>query len=470
MMDAQCSPQQIKEEVSNKKAEESIETEEEFIECFKCNGKKLNKKGFNCKMCKGSGKLNNKFMLKLQKMLSKEVKQFCAKKFENFKKKKEEIENQPKAIHFKYICDGCNANPIVGIRYRCTVRPNFDLCEKCEQRPQPYPMIKIREPSQTPINVMCQYKEFPCSASQASEMPKLDLNEVNEFNKKMEEKVSSEYSESPSFYIFKAKCLEHPLSFNVVQPDQEVTLCWTFTNEGEKAWPKDTTFGIVSGWKDINLQPILMTEKIEPSMNKTIKIRINAPSEAGQYNLHFRLAYDNGRIQFGDKSFVTLQVEDKCVALPSDNMRLSMIENFDPFAFPEEMKKPEEDKIEDQIIEIPNDLAIKESIPDMLRESGLYEVAKDIEEKKEFDFEMARSMMRSQAMIDKLQNDDVDKSIELEDNQIDANSCSSEEEAVIVQDDMDKCEEVEDLKTTQINFVDAMGNSDDEPIIKDEPS
>ena len=36
------------------------------------------------------------------------------------------------------------------------------------------------------------------------------------------------------------------------------------------------------------------------------------------------------------------------------------------------------------------------------------------EPKKEFDFEMAKSMMRSQAMVDKLQNEDLNKSIELQ--------------------------------------------------------
>ena len=39
---------------------------------------------------------------------------------------------KPQIVHQGYICDGCNANPITGIRYRCSVRPNYDLCEKCE--------------------------------------------------------------------------------------------------------------------------------------------------------------------------------------------------------------------------------------------------------------------------------------------------------------------------------------------------
>ena len=58
---------------------------------------------------------------------------------------------KPKAVHVGYTCDGCGASPITGIRYRCSVRPNYDLCEKCEATIEaPHPMIKIREPKHAP--------------------------------------------------------------------------------------------------------------------------------------------------------------------------------------------------------------------------------------------------------------------------------------------------------------------------------
>lgn len=42
--------------------------------------------------------------------------------------------NQPKgpAVHRHVACDGCNQHPIVGPRFKCTVCHNFDLCVKCE--------------------------------------------------------------------------------------------------------------------------------------------------------------------------------------------------------------------------------------------------------------------------------------------------------------------------------------------------
>lgn len=71
---------------------------------------------------------------------------------------KSSVAEKPKAVHKGFICDGCGANPITGIRYKCSFRPDFDLCEKCEAAgEQPHPMIKIREPKHAPRAVVCQY-------------------------------------------------------------------------------------------------------------------------------------------------------------------------------------------------------------------------------------------------------------------------------------------------------------------------
>ena len=57
------------------------------------------------------------------------------------------------------MCDGCNRGPITGIRYKCSVRSDYDLCDKCEQRlqPLPYPVIKIRNEKMAKIQIMCKY-------------------------------------------------------------------------------------------------------------------------------------------------------------------------------------------------------------------------------------------------------------------------------------------------------------------------
>jgi len=63
-------------------------------------------------------------------------------------------EGSSDSAHGNVRCDGCNAFPIVGPRYNCTVCPDFDLCAKCEAsavHPAEHPLLKFRQPVNTPV-------------------------------------------------------------------------------------------------------------------------------------------------------------------------------------------------------------------------------------------------------------------------------------------------------------------------------
>ena len=143
---------------------DSEENLEDLPDCFRCDGSKINKKGLPCKKCNATGKLRNKFFKDLNKILKSEVNKYCTTEYqrlmiEHLEKKKAD---QSKVVHHGCACDGCNVEPIVGIRYKCTFRENFDLCEKCEAiAPQMYPMLKIRHPSKAPAFLQCQYNSPP---------------------------------------------------------------------------------------------------------------------------------------------------------------------------------------------------------------------------------------------------------------------------------------------------------------------
>jgi hypothetical protein len=52
-----------------------------------------------------------------------------------------------KVIHQRFYCDGCDVTPIVGVRYKCSVCPDFDFCEACEvTKEHPHPFLKIKTP------------------------------------------------------------------------------------------------------------------------------------------------------------------------------------------------------------------------------------------------------------------------------------------------------------------------------------
>jgi len=54
----------------------------------------------------------------------------------------------PRTIHAGVICNKCEVSPIEGVRYKCQICDDFDLCEKCEQttdHPASHPLIKAKQ-------------------------------------------------------------------------------------------------------------------------------------------------------------------------------------------------------------------------------------------------------------------------------------------------------------------------------------
>lgn len=45
--------------------------------------------------------------------------------------------------HFSIFCDGCGVGPIEGVRFKCLVCPNFDLCAKCEANGHDHAMLRL---------------------------------------------------------------------------------------------------------------------------------------------------------------------------------------------------------------------------------------------------------------------------------------------------------------------------------------
>ncbi|KAH8087564.1 hypothetical protein JL720_6874 [Aureococcus anophagefferens] len=51
---------------------------------------------------------------------------------------------EPTSVHVGVRCDGCDMDPIRGLRFKCTVRPNYDLCGRCDQRDtETHPKLKM---------------------------------------------------------------------------------------------------------------------------------------------------------------------------------------------------------------------------------------------------------------------------------------------------------------------------------------
>jgi hypothetical protein len=73
----------------------------------------------------------------------------------NSSEKQPEIQPEPQIqaelpTHRYVSCDSCKVGPLVGIRYKCSVCPDFDFCELCEKtKEHPHAFIKIKNPGQS---------------------------------------------------------------------------------------------------------------------------------------------------------------------------------------------------------------------------------------------------------------------------------------------------------------------------------
>ena len=64
-------------------------------------------------------------------------------------------DNKPKVLHNHIICDDCGKKYIEGIRYKCAICHDFDLCEKCEAKSDhPHPFLKIKDPKYKPLKII----------------------------------------------------------------------------------------------------------------------------------------------------------------------------------------------------------------------------------------------------------------------------------------------------------------------------
>lgn len=79
----------------------------------------------------------------------------------------------PNEVHTNVICDGCGANPIIGVRYKCSVCKDFDYCEQCEEKlDHPHAFLKIKRAGQAPKAIFTTIDENMPEAK-----PDIDIND-----------------------------------------------------------------------------------------------------------------------------------------------------------------------------------------------------------------------------------------------------------------------------------------------------
>jgi len=163
------------------------------------------------------------------------------------------------------VCNVCS-NRIVGIRYKCTVCSDFDLCESCEQKDighnEDHSFIKIRRHVPQNDNSIWDSK-FVCDISFPDGTT---LPVCNKFTK-----------------------------------------IWRLENCGTAKWPIGTKLVYVGG-DQFATTPELIVPSIEPRQHVDIALDCQSPKQPGKYVCYWRLASPSGQ-QFGVKIWVTVITE-----------------------------------------------------------------------------------------------------------------------------------------------------------------
>jgi Ig-like domain from next to BRCA1 gene/Zinc finger, ZZ type/PB1 domain len=174
-------------------------------------------------------------------------------------------------------CDGCQDLPIIGVRFKCTVCDNYDLCEFCEMTAQhPHPFLKLT------------------SLDHNIDMIKVTLD-----------KPGTNFKKAIMSKKFKMKFLHH-ISYvegEKVKPGQEMEKIWRVKNIGNEDWPSGCRARFVRGDLDgvgYEIGPIRSGESIDLIASITI------PSTEGRYTAVWRL-FTPDNISFGDKLYVIVQ-------------------------------------------------------------------------------------------------------------------------------------------------------------------
>ncbi|EFA82588.1 ZZ-type zinc finger-containing protein [Heterostelium album PN500] len=180
--------------------------------------------------------------------------------------------------HVNVVCDGCESS-IFGIRYKCAICHNYDLCSKCEQKgdvihPTSHPLIKITTPG------------FCSVARQGPSRSRWMCHK----NKHLARYVSDITVKDGS----------------VFGPNVPFTKIWRIRNDGREAWPENSTLVWSSGDRlgspdGITVDPVLPGQDIDVGLNLT------TPSAPGRYIGYWKLVTPEG-LGFGQRLYVDIFV------------------------------------------------------------------------------------------------------------------------------------------------------------------
>lgn len=255
------------------------------------------------------------------------------------------------AIHFGVTCDGCQTSPIHGIRYKCFVCSDFDLCSNCEAtktHDQTHPLIQIAQPhtfggrgfgggrgGRRHFHGPEGAPAFPFHHWRAHPHPHAPMMNPNIVNpipvnpafEGMNANVNA--PQIPSVPV-PGVCLRRLArgkglarfvqdvtieDGTVLKPNEPFLKVWRIRNSGETAWPEGTVLLFVGGDLLGALTQVPVPRTVQAGEEVDIAVNMVAPEKSGRYTGYWRLMCPEGR--FGQRVWVDVFVNLEKPAEPN---------------------------------------------------------------------------------------------------------------------------------------------------------
>lgn len=227
-------------------------------------------------------------------------------------------------VHPHVTCDGCEG-AIAGVRYKCTICRDFDLCAPCEARNEhdaTHVFLKINRPVQRPImhgpllpnfysgegGSKCgRFNRSGCPASRRCPAFKPQTAPTAAAPATTPTPAVAPASEAP-------KEAAQPTSRFVqdqtipdgteMAPETQFVKIWQFRNDGQVAWPAETVLDFVGG--DQMDGKVVPVASLAPGELVDVAVEMTAPRVAGRYCGYWRLRA--GELRFGHRVWADVSV------------------------------------------------------------------------------------------------------------------------------------------------------------------
>jgi len=223
----------------------------------------------------------------------------------------------PSDVHLNVSCDGCGQHPICGLRYKCSVCPDYDLCSTCEAKDLhqvDHPLIKMRSPNVVSEPVRPQ--GVPASVMPTGYMPQNfmptgfmpnmqnimpDMQNIMQGGQNHRGgRGRGERGRRPRAKLVQESYLPE------VSPSQTLVKTWQLQNTGAVAWPSGAKLLYKRG--DLPFESSFPVTAAEPGAIVEVSAVVRTPQTMGKFRSVFRLVDASGK-KFGPRLVCAVTVQ-----------------------------------------------------------------------------------------------------------------------------------------------------------------